>query len=86
MQTSVRINVFQNLQGRGVRRICCCVRLHLLIYGNVSEKDKQRKIREGAVIQTQKKALEKEEAKALRIQQEKKYTLEAMMKVRDRSY
>lgn len=48
---------------------------------NVAEKDKQREIRDGAIIKTQKKATEKAEAKALRIQQEKKYTLEAMMKV-----
>ncbi|MCI4378923.1 hypothetical protein PGIGA_G00221880 [Pangasianodon gigas] len=45
------------------------------------EKDKQREIREGAIIKSQKKAMEKEEAKALRIHQERKYTLETMMKV-----
>ncbi|KAB5574637.1 hypothetical protein PHYPO_G00211310 [Pangasianodon hypophthalmus] len=47
------------------------------------EKDKQREIREGAIIKSQKKAMEKEEAKALRIHQERKYALETMMKIEE---
>ncbi|XP_058244383.1 dynein assembly factor 4, axonemal isoform X2 [Hemibagrus wyckioides] len=46
-------------------------------------KDKQREIREGALIKAQKKDMEKEEMKALRIQQERKYTLETMMKMEE---
>ncbi|MCJ8733049.1 hypothetical protein PDJAM_G00218520 [Pangasius djambal] len=47
------------------------------------EKDKQRGIREGAIIKSQKKAMEKDEAKALRIHQERKYALETMMKIEE---
>ncbi|XP_053479696.1 dynein assembly factor 4, axonemal isoform X1 [Ictalurus furcatus] len=46
-------------------------------------KDKQKEIREGAVIKSQKKAMEKEEEKVLRIHQERKYTLETMMKIEE---
>ncbi|KAK3549063.1 hypothetical protein QTP70_030121 [Hemibagrus guttatus] len=46
-------------------------------------KDKQREIREGAIIKAQKKEMEKEEVKALRIQQERKYTLKTMMKMEE---
>ncbi|XP_026990443.2 dynein assembly factor 4, axonemal [Tachysurus fulvidraco] len=46
-------------------------------------KDKKREVREGAIIQVQKKEMEKEEVKAQRIQQERKYTLETMMKLEE---
>lgn len=49
------------------------------------EKDKQREIREAAVIKIQKKALEREEARAVRIHQERKDMLETMMKVGEES-
>ncbi|KAI5097915.1 dyslexia susceptibility 1 candidateprotein 1 protein [Silurus meridionalis] len=47
------------------------------------DKDKQREIRERAIIRSHIKAKEKEEAKALRIHQERKYTLETMMKMEE---
>ncbi|TTD92245.1 Protogenin A [Bagarius yarrelli] len=47
------------------------------------EKDTQREIRERAIAITQKKEVEKEEVKARRIQQEKKYTLEVTMKIEE---
>ncbi|KAF4071861.1 hypothetical protein AMELA_G00267760 [Ameiurus melas] len=46
-------------------------------------KDEQKEIREGAVIKIQKKAMEKEEEKVQRIHQERKYTLETMMKIEE---
>lgn len=57
------------------------VTLNFLTHLNVPGKDKQKEIREGAVIKSQKKAMEKEEEKVLRIHQERKYTLETTMKV-----
>ncbi|KAF5891570.1 dyslexia susceptibility 1 candidate 1 protein, partial [Clarias magur] len=48
-----------------------------------TEKDKQREIRDAAIVKTQIKEKEKEEAKALRIRQERKFTLETMMKIED---
>ncbi|XP_062861079.1 dynein assembly factor 4, axonemal [Trichomycterus rosablanca] len=47
------------------------------------EKDKQRAIREEAILKIQEKEVEKAEAKSVRIQQERKYTLETMMKLEE---
>ncbi|XP_026876598.2 dynein assembly factor 4, axonemal isoform X1 [Electrophorus electricus] len=47
------------------------------------DKDKQRENREEAVLKTQEKSAEKSKAKATRTQQEKKYTLETMMKLEE---
>ncbi|XP_060780189.1 dynein assembly factor 4, axonemal [Neoarius graeffei] len=47
------------------------------------EKDKQREIREGAIMKTQNKEKEKEDARARRIQEERNFTLQAMMKIED---
>ncbi|XP_050990905.1 dynein axonemal assembly factor 4 isoform X3 [Labeo rohita] len=45
------------------------------------DKDKQKQIREQAILKVQEKEAEKSKAKAARIQQEKKYALETMMKL-----
>lgn len=45
------------------------------------DKDKQKQIREQAILKVQEKEAEKSKAKAARVQQEKKYALETMMKV-----
>lgn len=45
------------------------------------DKEKQKQIREQAVLKVQEKAVEKSKTKATRIQQEKKYALETMMKL-----
>lgn len=45
------------------------------------DKDRQRQVREQAIVKVQTKADEKCKAKAARIQQEKKFALETMMKV-----
>ncbi|KAI4886008.1 hypothetical protein NFI96_000955 [Prochilodus magdalenae] len=45
------------------------------------DRDRQREIREEAILKTQSKAAERSKAKAAKIQQEKKYTLETMMKL-----
>ncbi|XP_051512003.1 dynein axonemal assembly factor 4-like isoform X2 [Myxocyprinus asiaticus] len=45
------------------------------------DKDKQRLTREQAILKVQEKAVEKAKAKASRIQQERKYALETMMKL-----
>ncbi|KAL6479527.1 hypothetical protein MHYP_G00129600 [Metynnis hypsauchen] len=47
------------------------------------DKAKQREIRDEAILKTQNKAAEKSKAKAAKIQQEKKYTLETMMKLEE---
>ncbi|KAL7870212.1 hypothetical protein SRHO_G00077090 [Serrasalmus rhombeus] len=47
------------------------------------DKAKQREIRDEAILKTQNKAAEKSMAKAAKIQQEKKYTLETMMKLEE---
>ncbi|XP_043120055.1 dynein assembly factor 4, axonemal [Puntigrus tetrazona] len=44
-------------------------------------KDRQKQIREGAILTVQEKEAEKSKAKAARIQQENKYALETMMKL-----
>ncbi|KTF84300.1 hypothetical protein cypCar_00018370 [Cyprinus carpio] len=48
------------------------------------DKDKQKQIREQAVLKVQQKEAEKSKAKAARIQQEKKYALETMMKLENK--
>ncbi|KAL7879210.1 hypothetical protein AOLI_G00101840 [Acnodon oligacanthus] len=54
------------------------------LYGGVPEdKVKQREIRDEAILKTQNKAAENAKAKATKIQQEKKYTLETMMKLEE---
>ncbi|KAI7802629.1 dyslexia susceptibility 1 candidate gene 1 protein, partial [Triplophysa rosa] len=45
------------------------------------DKDRQRQMREQAIVKVQNKAEEKSKAKATRIQQEKKFALETMMKL-----
>lgn len=45
------------------------------------DKDRQMQVREQAIVKVQNKAEEKCKAKATRIQQEKKFALETMMKV-----
>ncbi|XP_053356926.1 dynein assembly factor 4, axonemal [Clarias gariepinus] len=51
--------------------------------GRNIEKDKQGEIRDAAIVKTQMKEKEREDAKALRIRQERKFTLETMMKIED---
>ncbi|KAG9273450.1 dynein assembly factor 4, axonemal [Astyanax mexicanus] len=47
------------------------------------DKSKQREIREEAILKTQNKAVETTKARATKIQQDKKYTLETMMKLEE---
>jgi len=51
------------------------------VYFCSTDKEKQKEIRERAILKVQEKEAKKCKAKASRIQQEKKYALETMMKV-----
>ncbi len=59
--------------------------LHIVSFKDVylysKDKDKQKQIREQAILKVQEKEAEQCKAKAARVQQEKKYALETMMKV-----
>lgn len=51
------------------------------VYLYSKDKDKQKQIREQAILKVQEKEAEQCNAKAARVQREKKYALETMMKV-----